>query len=98
MHASTVDAPLAYYQNSVVFLPPVIVVACEEIALAFLRNAFVEDAEKVDSLVAGGDAAAASQGKELSDARAPSVEEASEAQSHHQGVAAGSSDRWGTSS
>lgn len=80
VRASKVGAPLACYQNSVVFLPQAIVVACEEIDPAFLRNVFVEDVGMVDSLVADGDAAEASQEKELSDALAPSVEEALEAQ------------------
>lgn len=56
---STVDAPLACYQNSVVFLVQVIVVACVEIDLASPRNVFVEGGEKVDSLVADDGAAAA---------------------------------------
>lgn len=99
MRASKVGAPLACYQNSVVFLVRVIVVACVEIGLASQRNVYVEGGEMVDSLLADDGAAAASLGKERFDVPpVPSAEEASEALEHRQDAAAGSSDRWGTSS
>jgi hypothetical protein len=73
------DAPLACFQNSVVYLRLVIVVAFhEEIVLACPTNVFVADAEMEDSCLADDDAAVASQEKEPSDALVPSEEASGE--------------------